>query len=85
MYYEIRKNNAGQYFWCLKTAKDEIVACSSQHFEREADCQSSIHVVKNSSNAPIENHSRMTTEDHELESIGRSEVIASIQSDDCVS
>ncbi len=82
MYYEIRKNKAGQYFWCLKTAKDEVVACSSDLFEREADCQSSIHVVKNSSNAPIEDHSQLTTDDIDLESLGPASKVISLQTDD---
>ena len=48
-----RKDNGGQWYWVYHAANGEAIGRSSESYVKQADCERSITIMKNSSSAPV--------------------------------
>ena len=53
MYFQIYKDNRGEWRWRLRAKNHETVAVSSESYVRKDSCLHAIGLVKASSNAPV--------------------------------
>lgn len=52
--FHVFKDKAGEWRWHLRASNNHIVADSGEGYRNREDCLHGIHLVKNSSNAPVE-------------------------------
>jgi uncharacterized protein YegP (UPF0339 family) len=53
VYYEIYKDNTGEWRWRLVAANNRIIATSGEGYANRNDCISAIELVKTSQDAPV--------------------------------
>lgn len=53
MYYQVFKDQTGQWRWHLRAANNKIVAASGESYWNKSDCLAGVALVKQSYNAPV--------------------------------
>ncbi len=51
--YVMKKDAAGKWYWIYYASNYEPIARSSESYWAKADCEHSIHILKQSVNAPV--------------------------------
>lgn len=51
--YQERKDNSGYWYWIYYASNGKAIARSSESYNRRADCEHSITLVKGSSTHPV--------------------------------
>lgn len=51
--YVMRKDQSGGWYWLYYASNARAIARSSESYVAKSDCEHSIHIVKQSGNAPV--------------------------------